>query len=130
MNLTGSVNLLKLEKAGIATIKNKKCVVIPIEENDLYVSMDENLKAKAVYLNLILMSVESRANTAIPITANNTYQSSIRMRTRQKQKPSQKFTWETSSLMNLRVPGMLRLRWMHHPYRPTGRRPPVLMCNL
>lgn len=36
MNLTGSVNLLKLEKAGIATIKNKKCVVIPIEENDLY----------------------------------------------------------------------------------------------
>lgn len=32
MNLTGSVNLLKLEKAGIATIKNKKCVVIPIEE--------------------------------------------------------------------------------------------------
>ena len=121
MNLTGSVNLLKLEKAGIATIKNKKCVVIPIEENDLYVSMDENLKAKAVYLNLILMSVESRANTAIPITANNTYQSSIRMRTRQKQKPSQKFTWETSSLMNLRVPGMLRLRWMHHPYRPTGK---------
>ena len=121
MNLTGSVNLLKLEKAGIATIKNKKCVVIPIEENDLYVSMDENLKAKAVYLNLILMSVESRANTAIPITANNTYQSSIRMRTRQKQKPSQKFTWETSSLMNLRVPGMLRLRWMHHPYRLTGK---------
>lgn len=121
MNLTGSVNLLKLEKAGIATIKNKKCVVIPIEENDLYVSMDENLKAKAVYLNLILMSVESRANTAIPITANNTYQSSIRMRTRQKQKPSQRFTWETSSLMNLRVPGMLRLRWMHHPYRPTGK---------
>ena len=52
MNLTGSVNLLKLEKAGIATIKNKKCVVIPIEENDLYVSMDENLKAKAVYLNV------------------------------------------------------------------------------
>ena len=52
MNLTGSVNLLKLEKAGIATIKNKKCVVIPIEENDLYVIMDENQKAKAVYLNV------------------------------------------------------------------------------
>ena len=52
MNLTGSINLLKLEKAGIATIKNEKCVVIPIEENDLYVSMDENLKAKAVYLGV------------------------------------------------------------------------------
>lgn len=52
MNLTGSIDLLKLEKAGIATIKNKKCVIIPIEENDLYVSMDENLKAKAVYLGV------------------------------------------------------------------------------
>lgn len=52
MNLQGSIDLLKLEKAGIATIKNKKCVVIPIEENDLYVSMDENLKAKAVYLGI------------------------------------------------------------------------------
>lgn len=52
MNLQGSIDLLKLEKTGIATIKNKKCVVIPIEENDLYVSMDENLKAKSVYLGL------------------------------------------------------------------------------
>lgn len=52
MNLQGSIDLLKLEKAGIATIKNKKCVVIPVEENDLYVSMDENLKAKAVYLGV------------------------------------------------------------------------------
>lgn len=52
MNLQGSIDLLKLEKAGIVTIKNKKCIVIPIEENDLYVSMDENLKAKSVYLGL------------------------------------------------------------------------------
>lgn len=52
MNLQGSIDLLKLEKAGIATIRNKKCIVIPIEENDLYVSMDENLKAKAVYLGI------------------------------------------------------------------------------
>lgn len=52
MNLQGSIDLLKLEKAGIATIKNKKCIVIPIEENDLYVSMNENLKAKSVYLGL------------------------------------------------------------------------------
>ena len=52
MNLQGSIDLLKLEKAGIATIKNKKCVIIPIEENDLYVSMDDELKAKSVYLGL------------------------------------------------------------------------------
>lgn len=115
MNLTGSVNLLKLEKVGIATIKNKKCVVIPIEENDLYVSMDENLKAKAVYLNV---NINERRE---PSQYGNTYQSSIRMRTRQKQKPSQRFTWGISSLMSLRVPGMPQLRWMHHPYRPTGK---------
>ena len=30
MNLTGSIDLLKLEKTGIATIKNKKCVIIPL----------------------------------------------------------------------------------------------------
>ena len=52
MNLQGSIDLLKLEKTGIATIKNKKCVVIPIEENDLFVNMDENLKAKSIYLGL------------------------------------------------------------------------------
>lgn len=52
MNLQGSIDLLKLEKTGVATIKNKKCVVIPIEENDLFVNMDENLKAKSIYLGL------------------------------------------------------------------------------
>ena len=52
MNLTGSIDLLKLEKAGIATIRNKKCIVIPIEENDLYVSMGDDLKAKAIYLGI------------------------------------------------------------------------------
>lgn len=52
MNLTGSIDLLKLDMAGVATIRGKKCIVIPIEENDLYVSMDENQKAKSVYLGL------------------------------------------------------------------------------
>ena len=32
----GSINLLKLEKAGITEIRGKKCVVIPIEENDIF----------------------------------------------------------------------------------------------
>lgn len=52
MNLTGSIDLLKLENAGIATIKNKKCIIVPIEENDLYVNVDEKFKAKSVYLGL------------------------------------------------------------------------------
>lgn len=52
MNLTGSIDLLKLKMAGIATIRGKKCVVIPIEENDLYIGVDENLKAKSAHLGL------------------------------------------------------------------------------
>lgn len=52
MNLTGSIDLLKLDLAGIATIRGKKCVVIPIEENDLYIGVDENLKAKSAHLGL------------------------------------------------------------------------------
>jgi hypothetical protein len=108
MNLTGNVNLLKLEKAGIATIKNKKCVVIPIEENDLYVSMDENLKAKAVYLNV---NINERRE---PSQYGNTHYCKQYLSKQYKdanKKPSQRFTWETSSLMSLRVPGMPQLRW-------------------
>lgn len=51
-NLTGSIDLLKLDKTGIATIRGVKCVVIPIQENDIYISADENLKPKAAYLGL------------------------------------------------------------------------------
>lgn len=52
MNLQGSIDLLKLELAGIATIKGKKCLVIPIQENDIYINMNEDLRAKAAYLGL------------------------------------------------------------------------------
>lgn len=55
-NLNVSVNLLKL-KAAIMGVKGresvKKCVVIPIEDNDLYNKVDENGKV-SVYLNLTL----------------------------------------------------------------------------
>lgn len=51
-NLTGSIDLLKLNRSGIATIKGIKCLVIPIQENDIFVSADENLKPKAAYLGL------------------------------------------------------------------------------
>lgn len=43
--LVGSLNLAKLTNVGIMTIKgqscNKKCVVIPIEDNDIYVKVEE-----------------------------------------------------------------------------------------
>ena len=32
----GSIDLLKLTKAGITEIRGKRCVVIPIEENDIF----------------------------------------------------------------------------------------------
>lgn len=48
-----NVNLLKLSRAGVVSIKGVGCVVIPIEENDIYVSQDrETGKAKSAYLNL------------------------------------------------------------------------------
>ena len=38
--------------AGIATIRGIKCVVIPIQENDLYVKVGTDLKAEGVYLGI------------------------------------------------------------------------------
>ena len=53
-NLNISVNLLKL-KAAVMGVKGKdkvkKCVVIPIEDNDLFSKVDDNGKV-SVFLNL------------------------------------------------------------------------------
>lgn len=111
MNLTGSIYLLKLEKVGIATIKNKKCVIIPIEENDLYVSMDENLKAKSVYLGLNVNERREPSQFGKTHIASSPYQSNTGTRTRRRQRPNQRFILETSSLMSLRVQAMRLLRW-------------------
>lgn len=47
---------MKLKNACIISVKGKnatkKGIFIPIEENDLYVSMDESLKPKGVHLGL------------------------------------------------------------------------------
>lgn len=49
-------NLLKFHNAFVMNIKgktsSKQCVCIPIEDNHLFVSADENLKAKAVYADI------------------------------------------------------------------------------
>ncbi len=56
MNLNIDINLLTLEGSAVVTIKGKtstkKCVVIPIDDNDIYVSANEQGKAKAAYLHL------------------------------------------------------------------------------
>lgn len=51
-NLSIKLNLKKMSRVGVATIRNVKCVVIPIEENDIFVSVDETGKVKNIYLDL------------------------------------------------------------------------------
>ena len=47
-----NVNLMKLSRVGVASIKGMKCVVIPIEENDIFISLNNDGKAKSAYLNI------------------------------------------------------------------------------
>lgn len=55
---TLSTNLLKMKNACIVHLKSertgvvKRGVFIPIEENDLYESLDESLKTKGVFLGI------------------------------------------------------------------------------
>ncbi len=57
LNLTGSIDLMKLENVGTHRFPTKdgrgekRCIVIPIEENDIYIT-EENGKTKAAYLPL------------------------------------------------------------------------------
>lgn len=47
------INLLKLSRAGVATIHGIRCVVILCEENFIFVSQDQQTgKAKSAYLQL------------------------------------------------------------------------------
>jgi hypothetical protein len=61
---TLSTNLLKLENACIITVKgktqSKKGVFIPIEENDLYISLDEALKPKGAFLGINAWVLKSK----------------------------------------------------------------------
>lgn len=50
------LNALKFRNAGVMSIKGKtqtkRCLVIPIEDNNLFVSANDNGTAKAVYMDL------------------------------------------------------------------------------
>lgn len=56
MDYSQSINLLKLKNVLITECKGrtttKKGLFIPIDDNDLFVSFDENLKPKSILLNL------------------------------------------------------------------------------
>lgn len=63
-NYQEKLNLLKFNKAFTMPIKGKtgiikQCVCIPIEDNHLFVSADENLKAKAVYADINVNQYEN-----------------------------------------------------------------------
>ena len=51
-SLNIKINLMKLSRTGVATIKGLRCLVIPVEENDIYISSDESGKAKSAYLSM------------------------------------------------------------------------------
>lgn len=52
-NLRGSLDLLKMQKTCIVEIKGVKCLLAPIEANDIFVTKDEQTgKAKGAYLNV------------------------------------------------------------------------------
>lgn len=47
-----NLNLMKLSRVGVASIKGLRCVVIPIVENDIFISMNEEGKTKSAYLGI------------------------------------------------------------------------------
>lgn len=55
-NFNTKINLMKLKRAGIMSIQGRgetlRCLVIPVEENHLFISSDEQNKPKAAYLDL------------------------------------------------------------------------------
>ena len=55
-DFNGKLNLLKLKRAGVMQIQGRtevlRCVVIPIEDNSIFVTTDDNNQPKAAYLDL------------------------------------------------------------------------------
>lgn len=56
-NYSGKMNLLKFKNACIVTVQGetqaKRGVFIPIDDNNLFISADEDLKAKGAYLDFM-----------------------------------------------------------------------------
>lgn len=55
-DFNGKLNLLKLKRAGIMQIQGRtevlRCLVVPIEDNSIFVTTDDNNQPKAAYLDL------------------------------------------------------------------------------
>ena len=55
-DFNGKLNLLKLKRDGIMQIQGRtgvlRCLVIPVEDNNIFVTTDENNHPKAAYIDL------------------------------------------------------------------------------
>lgn len=55
-DFNGKLNLLKLKRVGIMQIQGRtgvlRCLVIPVEDNNIFVTTDENNHPKAAYIDL------------------------------------------------------------------------------
>lgn len=62
-NFNAKLNLLKLKRAGVMQIQGRgevlRCLVIPIEENNIFVSTDDNNRPKAAYLDLTAWALQN-----------------------------------------------------------------------
>lgn len=62
-NFNAKLNLLKLKRAGVMQIQGRgevlRCLVIPIEENNIFVSTDDNNRPKAAYLDLTAWALQT-----------------------------------------------------------------------
>lgn len=58
MNSNVNLNLLKLKSAGVMNIQGntttKECIVIPVEENQIFVARGDDGRAKGAYLSLTM----------------------------------------------------------------------------
>ena len=62
-DFNGKLNLLKLKRAGVMQILGRTevllCVIIPIEDNNIFISKDENNRPKAAYLDLTAWALKN-----------------------------------------------------------------------
>ena len=62
-DFNGKLNLLKLKRAGIMQIQGRsgvlRCLVIPVEDNNIFVTTDENNHPKAAYIDLTAWEIKN-----------------------------------------------------------------------
>ena len=62
-DFNGRLNLLKLKRAAVMQIQGRtevlRCLVIPIEDNNIFISTDENNRPKAAYLDLTVWALKN-----------------------------------------------------------------------